>query len=76
MDFQRILGEELYERAKQYADKRFGKRKLAMLIRIAVEEYLQRVGGYYGQTVQSKYQNSIKHDIWHPPYCGRLPLLG
>lgn len=45
MDFQRILGEELYERAKRYADKRFGKRKLALLIRIAVEEYLQRVGG-------------------------------
>ena len=45
MDLRRILGADLYDRSKRYAEKRFGKRKLAMLIRIAVEEYLQRVGG-------------------------------
>lgn len=44
MDLRRILGPELYERAKQYAEKRFGNRKLALLVRMAVEEYLERVG--------------------------------
>lgn len=43
MDFYRILGADLYNRAKRYAEKKFGKRKLAMLIRIAVEEYLKGV---------------------------------
>lgn len=44
MDLRRILGADLYERAKQYAEKRFGKRKVALLIRMAVEEYLERCG--------------------------------
>lgn len=44
MDLRRILGPELYDRAKCYAEKRFGNRKLALLVRIAVEEFLERVG--------------------------------
>ena len=41
MDLRRILGNDLYNRAKQYAECKFGKRKLAMLVRIAVKEYLK-----------------------------------
>lgn len=44
MDLCRVLGKELYERAKQYAEKKFGNRKLALLVRMAVEEYLGRCG--------------------------------
>ena len=44
MDLRRILGADLYERAKRYAEHRFGNRKLALLVRMAVEEYLERVG--------------------------------
>ena len=44
MDLRRILGTDLYNRAKRYAEKRFGNRKLAMLVRVAVEEFLERVG--------------------------------
>ena len=44
MDLCRVLGKELYERAKRYAEKRFGNRKLALLVRVAVEEYLERCG--------------------------------
>ena len=44
MDLCRVLGKELYERAKRCAEKRFGNRKLALLVRMAVEEYLERVG--------------------------------
>lgn len=44
MDLCRVLGKELYKRAKRYAEKRFGNRKLALLVRMAVEEYLERVG--------------------------------
>lgn len=44
MDLRRVLGPELYERAKRYAEKRFGNRKLALLVRMAVEEFLERVG--------------------------------
>lgn len=44
MDLRRILGADLYDRAKRYADKQFGVRKLAMLVRIAVKEYLDREG--------------------------------
>ena len=44
MDLCRVLGGELYERAKQYAEKKFGNRKLALLVRMAVEEYLERCG--------------------------------
>lgn len=32
------------DRAKRYAEKRFGDRKLALLVRMAVEEYLERCG--------------------------------
>lgn len=42
MDLRRILGQELYARAKSYADRVFGNRKLALLVRMAVEEYLER----------------------------------
>lgn len=44
MDLRRILGVDLYECAKQYAEKRFGNRKLAFLVRMAVKEYLKRCG--------------------------------
>ena len=44
MDLRRVLGEELYDRAKRYAERKFGCRKLALLVRMAVEEYLQKVG--------------------------------
>ena len=44
MDLRRILGPELYDRSKRYAEKRFGNRKLALLVRMAVEEFLERVG--------------------------------
>lgn len=44
MDLQRVLGPELYNRAKKIAERRFGNRKLALLVRMAVEEYLERVG--------------------------------
>ena len=44
MDLRRILGTDLYNRAKRYAEKRFGNRKLALLVRMAVEEYLERCG--------------------------------
>ena len=44
MDLRRILGADLYYRAKLYAEKRFGNRKLALLVRMAVEEYLERAG--------------------------------
>lgn len=44
MDLRRILGADLYDRAKQYAEKKFGNRKLALLVRMAVEEYLERCG--------------------------------
>lgn len=44
MDLRRILGADLYDRAKRYAEQRFGVRKLAMLVRIAVKEYLDRKG--------------------------------
>lgn len=44
MDLRRILGADLYERAKRYAEQKFGNRKLALLVRMAVEEYLERVG--------------------------------
>lgn len=44
MDLRRILGADLYDRAKQYAERKFGKRKLALLVRIAVVEYLERMG--------------------------------
>lgn len=44
MDLRRILGMELYDRAKRYAEQKFGNRKLALLVRMAVEEYLERVG--------------------------------
>ena len=40
MDLRRILGSELYERAKAYSDRKFGARKLALLVRIAVEQFL------------------------------------
>lgn len=41
MDLRRVLGSELYERAKAYSDKNFGARKLALLVRIAVEQFLK-----------------------------------
>ena len=41
MDLRRVLGAELYERAKVYSDRKFGVRKLALLVRIAVEQYLK-----------------------------------
>ena len=44
MDLQRVLGADLYARAKSYADRVFGNRKLALLVRMAVEEYLKRCG--------------------------------
>ena len=44
MDLRRILGNALYERAKRYAEKQFGNRKLALLVRIAIVEYLERMG--------------------------------
>lgn len=44
MDLRRILGPELYERAKRYTEKKFGNRKLALLVRMAVVEYLERCG--------------------------------
>ena len=40
MDLRRVLGSELYERAKAYSDRKFGARKLALLVRIAVEQFL------------------------------------
>lgn len=43
MDLQRVLGASLYERAKRYAEQKFGNRKLALLVRVAVEEYLKGV---------------------------------
>lgn len=45
MDLRRILGADLYNRAKRYAEQRFGNRKIATLIRIAVVEYLEKLGG-------------------------------
>ena len=44
MDLQRVLGPELYNRAKKFAEQKFGNRKLALLVRMAVEEYLERCG--------------------------------
>lgn len=44
MDLRRMLGDDLYERAKLYAEQKFGCRKLAMLVRVAVVEYLERAG--------------------------------
>lgn len=44
MDLRRVLGADLYERAKRYAEQKFGNRKLALLVRMAVEEYLERAG--------------------------------
>lgn len=44
MDLCRVLGKELYERAKQYAEQKFGNRKLALLVRMAVGEFLEKVG--------------------------------
>lgn len=44
MDLRRVLGADLYERAKRYAEKRFGNRKLALLVRMAVGEFLEKVG--------------------------------
>jgi len=41
MDLRRVLGAELYERAKAYSDRKFGSRKLALLVRMAVEQYLK-----------------------------------
>lgn len=41
MDLRRVLGSELYERAKAYSDHKFGARKLALLVRIAVEQFLK-----------------------------------
>ena len=45
MDLRRILGTDLYNRAKRYAEKRFGNRKLALLVRMAVEEAVEIVFG-------------------------------
>lgn len=44
MDLRRVLGAELYERAKAYSDRKFGARKLALLVRIAVEQFLDAQG--------------------------------
>lgn len=44
MDLRRILGTDLYDRARKFAERKFGSRKLALLVRMAVEEYLERVG--------------------------------
>lgn len=44
MDLRRILGNDLYDRARKFAEQKFGNRKLALLVRMAVEEYLERVG--------------------------------
>ena len=44
MDLRRVLGAELYERAKAYSDRKFGSRKLALLVRIAVEKFLDEQG--------------------------------
>lgn len=43
MDLRRVLGDALYERAKRYAEQKFGNRKTVVLIRIAVEKYLKAV---------------------------------
>lgn len=42
MDLRRVLGAELYERAKAYSDRKFGSRKLALLVRMAVEQFLDQ----------------------------------
>lgn len=44
MDLRRMLGYDLYERAKRFADKKFGSRKLSLLVRMAVLEYLEKAG--------------------------------
>lgn len=44
MDLRRILGADLYDRAKKFAEQKFGNRKLALLVRIAVVEYLRKEG--------------------------------
>lgn len=45
MDWRRVLKQELFDRAERYAEQRFGKCKLALLVRVALEEYLERNGG-------------------------------
>lgn len=45
MDLRRVLGPELYERAKRCSAMLFGNRKIVTLIRIAVAEYLEKRGG-------------------------------
>lgn len=45
MDLRRILGADLYDRAKRYSAMLFGNRKIVTLIRIAVAEYLEKRGG-------------------------------
>lgn len=42
MNFESLLGAELYPKAKAYAKETFGDRKIATLIRLAVAEYLER----------------------------------
>ena len=42
MTIPQILGDNLYQEAKEYADAKFGNRKIATLIRIAVSEYIDR----------------------------------
>ena len=44
MDLRRILGADLYERAKRFADKKFGSRKLSLLVRMSVLEDLEKDG--------------------------------
>ena len=41
MDLRRVLGETLYKEAREYSDRVFGAKKLAMLVRIAVAQYLK-----------------------------------
>lgn len=43
MDLRRVLGSNLYERLKKYSERRFGDRKMVVVIRLAVEEYLERM---------------------------------
>lgn len=45
MYFKKLLGADLYDRAKRYAEQHFGNRKMVVVIRLAVEEFLERVGG-------------------------------
>lgn len=45
MDLRRVLGLNLYDRLKKYSERRFGDRKMVVVIRLAVEEFLERVGG-------------------------------